>query len=49
MTKYRVTRVDESWAEVEADSVEEALEEANDHPDLWDFIPGEPVAEIIED
>jgi len=49
MTRYIVTRIDESNAEVEANSTEEALEEANNHPELWDFIPGEPFAEIIED
>lgn len=48
MATYKVERVDISWATVEADSPEEALEIANANPDLWDFQSGEPEA-IIED
>ena len=46
MPNYRIERTDVSWALVEAESPEEALEIANSNPELWDFEVGEP--EVIE-
>ena len=47
MTQYRIERYDISWATVDADSPEEALEIANSNPDLWDFDAGTP--EVFEE
>jgi hypothetical protein len=38
---YRVQRADVSWAVVRASSKEEALEIANNNPDLWDINIGD--------
>jgi hypothetical protein len=48
MTTYRVSRWDESCTTVEADSPEEALEIANNSPEIWDYLPGEPTAAVDE-
>jgi hypothetical protein len=45
---YRVERVDVSWCEVEAESDEAALEEANANPDWWCYETGDPTAEVTE-
>ena len=47
MAQYRVERVDVSWATVEADSPEEAMDIANNTPDLWDINVG-PLEAIEE-
>jgi hypothetical protein len=47
MPFYRIERVDVSYAVVEAENSDEALEIAERSPDIWDIDIGEP--EVTEE
>lgn len=45
---FRIERVDVSWCEVEAASEQEALDFADNNPQIWEFEAGELTVEEEE-